>query len=221
MHYTHNETVNGVEFRSTPDVGGRPLVADMSSSFLTRPIDVKNHSMIYAGAQKNIGPAGNTVLIIDEQYLGKHEMGVCPTYCSWKAFADAGSMYNTPACFSIYVTGVYLDYTRQKGGAEYWGEVLDKRSSLIYDTIDDSNGFYVNPVRKQDRSRTNLPFEILGGNQELEKKFIKDAEKRKLFTLAGHRSVGGIRASIYNGMPMEGVWALQDFMKDFMSENAQ
>jgi len=219
LHYTANETVNGVEFQYTPDIKDIPLVADMSSNFITRPVDVSKHAVIYAGAQKNCGPAGNTILMVDQKYLGK-EMPICPTYCSWKAFADADSMYNTPACYSIYVTGVYLKYTKAKGGVTYWEEQSLKKSQRIYDIIDGSDGFFTNPVQKDARSRVNVPFQIQGGNEELEKKFLAEAQKKKLYTLSGHRSVGGIRASLYNGMPMRGVELLAEHMKDFMSENA-
>jgi len=220
VHYCMNETVNGVEFATTPDVGDVPLVADMSSNFMSRPIEVRKHACIYAGLQKNVGPAGMAVSIIRDDFAnGANELKICPTYCSWKTCADNASMYNTPACFTIYVMGEYLKYTKKVGGIAHWDELADKKSRMIYDIADGSDGFYTAPVDKACRSRMNVPFTILGDDEALTKKFLSEAGKVKLFTLAGHRSVGGIRASLYNGMPMKGVETLADFMKSFMDEN--
>merc|ERR1719393_146459 len=219
MHYCMNETVNGVEFKSIPE-SSVPLVADMSSNFMSRDIECGKHAFIYAGIQKNLGPAGQCVCIADQEILGK-SLPICPTYMDWKTCADADSMYNTPACYTWYMMGLYLKYTKEKGGISYWDDLADKKSKMIYDIIDGSGGFYTAPVDKNCRSRMNIPFQIQGGNEELEKKWLKDAEKMKLFTLAGHRSVGGIRASLYNGMPFEGVACLADFMKAFQQENAK
>jgi len=220
VHYCDNETVNGVEFGYTPDVGSVPLVADMSSNFCSRPVNVSKHAFIYAGIQKNLGPAGMSVGFIHPEFAGgKHELKICPTYCSWKTCADNGSMYNTPACFTIYCMGEYLKYTKKVGGITHWAEKSAQKSGLIYDAIDGSDSFYQCPIDKNARSRMNIPFTIMGGNEELEKKFLEGAKKEKLYTLAGHRSVGGCRASLYNGMPMEGVEKLRDFMKSFHDEN--
>lgn len=220
IHYCDNETVNGVEFGFTPDVGDVPLVADMSSNFMSRRVDVRKHACIYAGLQKNVGPSGMAVNIVRPDFAdGSKESALCPTYCSWKTTAAADSMYNTPACFTIYVMGEYLKYTKAKGGIPYWDEISTKKSSLLYDTIDGSDGFYKAPVEKSARSRMNVPFTILGDDADITKKFLEEAKKLKLYTLAGHRAVGGIRASIYNGMPVEGVEKLADFMKSFMDEN--
>lgn len=220
VHYCMNETVNGVEFADTPVVGDVPLVADMSSNFMSRPVEVRKHAAIYAGLQKNVGPAGMAVSIIRDDFAsGANELSICPTYCSWKTCADNASMYNTPACFTIYVMGEYLKYTKQKGGISYWSELSAKKSSMVYDTIDGSDGFYAAPVEKSCRSRMNVPFVINGDDEALTKKFLAEAQKVKLFTLAGHRSVGGCRASIYNGMPLEGVETLVNFMKSFQDEN--
>jgi len=220
VHYCANETVNGVEFQFTPEVGSVPLVADMSSNFLSKPVEVKKHSVIYAGVQKNAGPAGMAVNIIKDEFCsGKNELKITPSYLSWKQTADNQSMLNTPACFTIYSMGVYLSYTKKVGGTAHWAEMSQKKAGMIYDIIDGSNGFYVAPVEKSCRSKMNVPFTVLGGDEALEKKFLEEAKKVKLFTLAGHRSVGGIRASLYNGMPMEGVEALGSFMKSFMDEN--
>jgi phosphoserine aminotransferase len=218
FHYCMNETVNGVEFKDIPD---RPhLVADMSSNFMSRPIFPEKHDFIYAGIQKNLGPAGMCVCIAKADVMGK-SLPICPTYLDWKTCADADSMYNTPACYTWYMMGLYLKYTKEKGGIAYWDDLANKKSQMIYDIIDNSGGFYTAPVDKNCRSRMNIPFQIQGGNEDLEKKWLKEAEKVKLFTLAGHRSVGGIRASLYNGMPMEGVATLADFMKAFQQENAK
>jgi phosphoserine aminotransferase len=218
FHYCMNETVNGVEFKDIPDVPH--LVADMSSNFMSRPIHAEKHDMIYAGIQKNLGPAGMCVGIVKADLLGK-ALPICPTYCDWKVCADADSMYNTPACYTWYIMGLYLKYTKEKGGIPYWDDLAEKKSKMIYDVIDGSDGFYTAPVNKDCRSRMNIPFQIQGGNEDLEKKWLKEAEKMKLFTLAGHRSVGGIRASLYNGMPLEGVACLSDFMKSFQQENSK
>jgi len=220
VHYCANETVNGVEFSYTPDVGEVPLVADMSSNFCSKPIDVGKHAYIYAGIQKNLGPAGMAVGFLHPKFAdGSKELKICPTYCSFKTTAANDSMYNTPACFTMYVMGEYLKYTKKVGGLQYWAEMSDKKSGMLYDAIDGSDGFYQCPVVKDARSRMNVPFTIMGGNEELEKKFLEGAKKQKLYTLAGHRSVGGCRASLYNGMPLEGVEKLTSFMKSFMDEN--
>jgi len=220
VHYCANETVNGVEFHYTPDVGETPLVGDMSSNFMSKPIDVRKHACIYAGLQKNAGPSGMAVNIIRGDFAsGAAESKLCPTYLSWKTSADNASMYNTPACYTIYAMGEYLKYTKKVGGVQYWAEMSDKKSGLLYDAIDGSDGFYACPVEKASRSKMNVPFTIGGGDEALEKKFLVEAQKVKLFTLAGHRSVGGCRASLYNGMPLEGVEALSSFMKSFLDEN--
>lgn len=220
VHYCDNETVNGVEFNYTPEVGDVPLVADMSSNFFSRPVNVRKHKVIYAGVQKNLGPAGICANIVHKDFLtGSKESKICPTYCSWKTTADAGSMYNTPASFTLYCVGEYLKYTKKAGGISHWDELSNKKSVMLYDAIDGSDGFYGCPVDKSCRSRMNVPFVIKGGDEALEKKFLESAKKEKLFTLAGHRSVGGCRASIYNGMPLEGVETLTNFMKSFMDEN--
>jgi len=220
VHYCMNETVNGVEFKSTPNVGAVPLVADMSSNFMSKMVDVRAHAAIYAGLQKNVGPAGMAVTVVRDDFAtGAAELKICPTYCSWKTCADNASMYNTPACYTIYVMGEYLKYTKSVGGVQHWDEMSDKKSSMVYDCIDGSDGFYAAPVEKKSRSRMNVPFIINGDDDALTKKFLADAQKVKLFTLAGHRSVGGCRASLYNGMPLEGVETLVSFMKSFQDEN--
>jgi phosphoserine aminotransferase len=192
----------------------------MSSNFVSRPINVRKHAYIYAGVQKNLGPAGMAVGIISPEFSsGASELKICPTYCSWKNTADNESMANTPACFTIYAMGEYLKYTKKVGGAAHWAELSAKKSGMIYDVIDGSDGFYACPVEKASRSRMNLPFTISGDDEALTKKFLDEAKKVKLYTLAGHRSVGGCRASLYNGMPLEGVETLRGFMKSFQDEN--
>jgi phosphoserine aminotransferase len=217
--YCDNETVNGVEFKFVPETNGVPLVGDLSSNFMSRHIDIPKHAVIYAGAQKNLGPAGNTLVIVDEQFLGKAEHPMTPMYCSWATAAKAGSMYNTPSCFAIYVMGEYLHYTKSRGGVAYWEELSDKKSRLLYDMIDGSDGFYGAPVAKNCRSRMNVPFVIRNGDEALEKLFLEQATKEGLINLAGHRSVGGIRASLYNGMPFEGVEKLVNFMQNFQEHH--
>lgn len=218
LYYCDNETVNGVEFAYTPksDV---PLVGDVSSNFMSRPIDFSKHAVVYAGVQKNLGPAGNTVVIVDESLLGKYEHPLTPIYCSWDVAAKAGSMYNTPSCFSIYVMGLYLKYTKEKGGVDYWERMSATKSSLLYNAVDSSDGFYSAPVDKSCRSRMNVPFLINSGDDILEKKFLDEATKAGFINLAGHRSVGGLRASLYNGVPLAGVEALVGFMDKFKETN--
>mmetsp|Transcript_23350 Transcript_23350/g.51365 ORF Transcript_23350/g.51365 Transcript_23350/m.51365 type:complete len:367 (+) Transcript_23350:66-1166(+) len=220
VHYCANETVNGVEFHYTPEVGDVPLVADMSSNFLSKPIDFAKHTLIYAGCQKNAGPAGNTVVIAKPDALGK-ELPICPSMLSYKFISDADSMPNTPSCFAIYMMGLNMKYMKEKGGISYFDEMATKKSQMLYDMIEGSDGFYSCPVEKSSRSRMNVPFIINGGDEALEKKFQEEGKKVKLYTLAGHRSVGGIRASLYNGLPLEGVETLVSHMKSFMQENAK
>ncbi|KAF4700952.1 Phosphoserine aminotransferase [Perkinsus olseni] len=218
VYYCMNETVNGVEFDYVPDVGDKPLVCDMSSNFMSRPIDFSKYAVVYAGAQKNLGPAGVTVVIVDEKYLG-NEMPMTPAYLNWATMAKAGSMYNTPACYAIYMTGLYLKYTKAHGGLKHWDDLAEKKSGLLYKAIEDSNGFYNAPVEKNVRSRMNVPFVIKDNDDDLKKKFLAEAKEVGLVTLSGHRSVGGLRASLYNGMPLEGVQHLVDFMQKFYNEN--
>jgi len=162
---------------------------------------------------------GLTYVIVREDVMRK-ELPICPSVMSWKMQDAADSMLNTPACYAMYMAGLYLEYMVKAGGVAHWDDMANKKSSMLYGTIDDSNGFYTAPVEQKSRSRMNVPFQIQGGNEALEKKFMEEAKKVKLYTLAGHRSVGGLRASLYNGMKLEGVAALADFMKLFAQENA-
>ena len=212
LHYTTNETIGGVEFGWVPDTGGVPLVADMSSNILSRPYNVSKFGLIYAGAQKNIGPAGLAVVIVRDDLLGQAAANT-PTMLDYKIHADADSMYNTPPTYGIYIAGLVFQWLKKNGGVAAMEKVNIAKAKLLYDAIDASNGFYNCPVNKADRSRMNVPFTLKDGN--LDGDFLKQADARGLLQLKGHRSVGGMRASIYNAMPLAGVQALLDFMNEF------
>ena len=211
VHYTPNETIEGVEFPYVPDVGDKPLVADMSSTILSRPIDVSRFGLIYAGAQKNIGPAGLVIVIVREDLLG-HTLPATPTMLDYKVQADNDSMYNTPPTYAWYLAGLVFEWLKGLGGLEAMGRINARKAELLYKVIDDS-GFFKNPVEPGSRSWMNVPFTL--ANSELDDTFIKEAKAANLTTLKGHRSVGGMRASIYNAMPQEGVEALVGFMQEF------
>ncbi|MFH1845987.1 MAG: 3-phosphoserine/phosphohydroxythreonine transaminase [Candidatus Omnitrophota bacterium] len=210
-----NNTIYGTKYADIPDTGDVPLVADMSSNILSEPIDVKKFGMIFAGAQKNIGPAGVTIVIIREDLIGGALEDV-PTLLNYKTHADAGSMYNTPPCYSIYIAGLVFKWIKENGGLEVMQEKNIKKAQLLYGYIDSSE-LFSGPVKKENRSLMNVPF--VCGNKELEAKFIEEAAKRGLKALKGHRTVGGMRASIYNAMPLAGVEALVAFMKEFEKNN--
>lgn len=216
VHYTPNETIGGVEFHFVPDTGSVPLVADMSSTILSRPIDVSKFGIIYAGAQKNIGPAGLTLVIVRDDLIGKARPST-PAFMDFAAMAKDGSMLNTPPTYAWYMAGLVFQWLKRKGGLDGMAAVNRAKAELLYTAIDQS-GFYRNPVARDARSWMNVPFTL--AKPELDKTFIAEAKEAGLVTLEGHRSVGGMRASIYNAMPMEGVKALVDFMKDFASRNA-
>lgn len=217
VHYTDNETVNGVEYTGPPDIPeGKILVGDCSSNFMSRKIDWNKHGVVYAGAQKNIGPAGVTIVIVREDLLGK-ALPECPTSLNWKVTADADSMYNTPACYPIYVMGLYLKYMREHGGIGRTSALAKDKSELLYAAVDKSDGFYRGPVNKDCRSRFNVPFVIRNDDPELTKRFLKEADEEGLTALSGHRSVGGLRASLYNALPLEGVARLAQFMQKFQA----
>jgi phosphoserine aminotransferase len=211
VHYTPNETIGGVEFPYVPETGGVPLVADMSSTILSRPMDVSKFGLIYAGAQKNIGPSGLCVVIVREDLLGKARAGT-PAVWDYKAMADEGSMLNTPPTFGWYFAGLVFKWLKSLGGLEAMAERNRAKAGMLYNAIDES-GFYRNPVSKQARSWMNVPFTL--AKPELDRTFLGEAQAAGLTNLEGHRSVGGMRASIYNAMPIEGVQALTAFMKDF------
>jgi phosphoserine aminotransferase len=216
VHYTPNETIGGVEFNWIPNTGDVPLVADMSSNILSRPVDVWKYGLIYAGAQKNIGPAGLTLVIVREDLVG-HADPRLPTMLDYKIHADGDSMYNTPPTFAIYVAGLVFQWLKKNGGIGAMERANMAKAELLYATIDASNGFYHCPVNKADRSRMNVPFTLKDAN--LDGDFLKQADARGLLQLKGHRSVGGMRASIYNAMPLEGVQALVNFMNEFASKH--
>ncbi len=211
VHYTPNETIGGVEYHFVPEVNNAPLVADMSSNILSRPIEVSKFGIIYAGAQKNIGPAGLTLVIVREDLLGHARSGT-PSFLDYAAMAKDGSMLNTPPTYAWYIAGLVLQWLKRKGGLEAMGKLNEAKAAKLYATID-SSSFYRNPVAKDARSRMNVPFTL--AKPELDKTFLEEAKNVGLVTLAGHRSVGGMRASLYNAMPMEGVDALVSFMKEF------
>ena len=211
VHYCSNETIGGVEFQWTPDTGTVPLVADMSSHILSRPLDVSKYGLIYAGAQKNIGPAGLVVVIVREDLLGNALPGT-PTVLDYKKMADADSMVNTPPTFSVYLAGLTFQWLLERGGLAAMEQVNIRKAKLLYDYLD-AQDFYSNPVAKEDRSRMNVSFHLRSDQHDAE--FLKQAEARGLSQLKGHRAVGGMRASIYNAMPVEGVRALVEYMRDF------
>jgi phosphoserine aminotransferase len=211
VHYTPNETIGGVEIFWTPQTGDVPLVADMSSCILSRPMDVSKYGLIYAGAQKNIGPAGVTVVIVRDDLVGQTVAGT-PTMFDYKTHADNESMYNTPPTYGIYIAGLVFKLLKAKGGLAAMEQTNRQKAALLYDYMD-STGFYNSPVAKENRSLMNVPFTLK--DAALDEDFLKGAKARGLVQLKGHRSVGGMRASIYNAMPVEGVQALVDYMKEF------
>lgn len=211
VHYCSNETIGGVEFFWTPDTGGVPLVADASSHILSRPMDVARHGLIYAGAQKNVGPAGLTLVIVRDDLLGRAMKGT-PSVMDYKRQADAGSMLNTPATYPIYVAGLVFKWLKALGGLAEMARRNAAKANLLYGCLDES-GFYRNAVAKADRSRMNVPFHL--PDARLDAAFLEGAEARGMLHLKGHKMVGGMRASIYNAMPIEGVQCLVDHMKEF------
>jgi phosphoserine aminotransferase len=211
VHYTPNETIHGVEFPYVPETAGVPLVADMSSTILSRPIDVSRFGLIYAGAQKNIGPSGITVVIVRDDLIGRARAAT-PLVFDYRAVAEAESMQNTPPTFGWYVAGLVFQWLRREGGLEAMAKRNRDKAAMLYAAID-ASAFYSNPVARDCRSWMNVPFRL--ARAELEPVFLAEAEAAGLANLAGHRAVGGLRASIYNAMPAEGVGALVDFMRDF------
>ena len=211
VHYTANETIGGVEFQWTPETGDVPLVCDMSSNILSRAIDVSKFGLIYAGAQKNIGPAGLTIVIVRDDLVGKAQP-TPPAMLDYKTHVDADSMYNTPPTYSIYIAGLVFQWLKKNGGVAAMERKNVEKSKLFYDYLATTD-FYSNPVNPADRSRMNIPFTLK--DAALDEGFLKGAKERGMIQLKGHRSVGGMRASIYNAMPVEGVQALVDYMREF------
>lgn len=215
VHMCFNNTIYGTKYGYIPDTGSIPLVADMSSCILSEPVDVSRFGVIYAGAQKNMAPAGVTVVIVREDLLDYAEP-VMPTMLEWKTMADNDSMYNTPPCYTIYMLGLVADWLLSIGGLDEMKARNEKKAALLYGYLD-SQDYYIAPVRKDSRSMMNVTF--VTGNADLDKKFAAEASAAGLKNLKGHRSVGGMRASIYNAMPYEGVEALVAFMKKFAADN--
>ena len=211
VHITSNETIGGIEYHWLPDTGGVPLVADMSSHILARPLNVSKFGLIYAGAQKNIGPAGLTIVIVREDLIGQAVTGT-PAMFDYKIHADNESMYNTPPTYALYIAGLVFQWLKKMGGLGHMEKVNLLKAGLIYEFLDASR-FFSSPVAKDDRSIMNIPFRLR--DDALDEEFLKQAKARGLMQLKGHRSVGGMRASIYNAMPVEGVKALVQFMREF------
>lgn len=216
VHITTNNTIYGTRYPSIPDTGSKPLIADMSSNILSQEYDITKFGLIYAGAQKNIGPAGLTIVIVREDLLGR-AMDITPTILNYQTHAAENSLYNTPPCYTIYIAGLVFEWLLAKGGVRAMEKENMEKAAILYDFLDNSY-LFKGTVEVRSRSLMNIPF--VTGNEELDARFIAEAGKRGLKTLKGHRSVGGMRASIYNAMPREGVQALVDFMKEFEKENA-
>ncbi len=215
IHFTSNETIGGVEFFWTPDVDNVPLIADMSSHILSRPVDVSKFGIIYAGAQKNIGPAGLAIVIIREDLIG-HARNNTPTMLDFKTHADNESMYNTPPTFGIYIAGLVFKWLKNLGGLSEIEKINTKKANILYNYLDASD-FYSSPIRIEDRSRMNIPFTLK--ESALDDLFLKRAEAHGLLQLKGHKLVGGMRASLYNAMPIEGVIELVNFMEAFARQH--
>ena len=215
VHICFNNTIYGTKFHYIPDTGSIPLVADMSSCILSEPVDVTKFGVIYAGAQKNVAPAGLTIVIVRNDLLGNARPDT-PAMLDWQLMAENGSMYNTPPCWSIYMAKLVFDWLLENGGLEQMKRQNEKKASLLYDYLD-GQSYYTSTVDKKCRSMMNVVF--VTGDAELDKKFVKEADAAGLKNLKGHRSVGGMRASIYNAMPYEGVEALVAFMKKFAADN--
>ena len=217
VHICHNNTIYGTKFNELPNTKGKDLIADMSSDILSEPVDVSKYAMIYFGVQKNVGPAGVVVAIIREDLITDDVLEGTPTMLKYKTHADADSLYNTPPAFGIYVCGKVFKWVKAQGGLAAMKERNEKKAAILYDFLDSSK-LFKGTVEKKDRSMMNVPF--VTGNEELDAKFVKEAKAAGFENLKGHRSVGGMRASIYNAMPMEGVEKLVEFMKKFEAENA-
>jgi len=216
LYLCSNETIGGIEWQSWPDTGSVPLIADMSSDIFSRPVPVDAFSLIIAGIQKNLGPAGATLIILRKDML-KKTPDTLPSYLSYKTHADKTGLYNTPPVFSIWAVNLVLKWIKEKGGVEAMQSRAEKKSKLLYDAIDQSSGFYRSPVDPACRSRMNVVFRL--PSEELEKAFLAESARLDMMGLKGHRSVGGCRASIYNALPPEDVQALADFMRDFAERN--
>ena len=217
VYICENNTIYGTKFKTLPNTKGKPLVADVSSCFLSEPVDVTKYGVIYGGVQKNIGPAGVVIVIIREDLITEDVLPGTPTMLRYKTHADADSLYNTPPAYGIYICGKVFKWLKKMGGLEAMKERNEKKAKILYDYLDESK-LFKGTVRKEDRSLMNVPF--ITGDEELDAKFVKEAKEAGFENLKGHRTVGGMRASIYNAMPIEGVEKLVEFMKKFEAENA-
>ena len=217
VYICENNTIYGTKFKTLPNTKGKPLVEDVSSCFLSEPVDVTKYGVIYGGVQKNIGPAGVVIVIIREDLITEDVLPGTPTMLRYKIHADADSLYNTPPAYGIYICGKVFKWLKKMGGLEAMKERNEKKAKILYDYLDESK-LFKGTVRKEDRSLMNVPF--ITGNEELDAKFVKEAKEAGFENLKGHRTVGGMRASIYNAMPIEGVEKLVEFMKKFEAENA-
>ena len=218
VYYCANETVHGIEFNYIPETNGVPLVADMSSNIATRTLDISKFAVIFAGAQKNIGPAGVTLVIVRDDVLG-HAMKVCPTVLDFTVMAADNSLHNTPPVFQIYTVGLILKWIKEHDGVENMEKLAIIKSQKIYKVINESKGFYSCPVQPNVRSRMNIPFRIGNNDEELEKEFLSGASARGMLQLKGHRSVGGIRATMYNAISVEEAEKLAEYMKWFFQKH--
>ncbi len=216
VHICMNNTIYGTKWHNIPDTGDVPLVADISSCILSEPLDVSKFGVLYAGAQKNVAPAGLTIVIIRKDLLG-NAMDITPTMLNYVTHSENGSMFNTPPCYTIYIAGLVFKWIKELGGLEKIAEINRKKAEILYNFLDNSK-LFKGTVVAEDRSLMNVPF--VTGNDELDAKFVKESKEAGFVNLKGHRSVGGMRASIYNAMPIEGVEKLVEFMKKFESENA-
>ena len=217
VYICENNTIYGTKFKELPNTKGKTLVSDVSSCFLSEPVDVSKYGIIYGGVQKNIGPAGVVIVIIREDLITDDVLEYTPTMLKYKTHADAGSLYNTPPAYGIYICGKVFKWIKEMGGLEAMKERNEEKAKILYDFLDESK-LFKGTVEKKDRSLMNVPF--VTGDADLDAKFVKEAKEAGLENLKGHRSVGGMRASIYNAMPMEGVEKLVEFMKKFEAENA-
>lgn len=215
VHFTSNNTVAGTQFPAEPDTNGAPLICDASSDFLSRPIDVSKYGLIYAGAQKNVGPAGVTIVIIRKDFLDRADKQNIPTILDYKTHTE--KIFNTPPTFNVYMVNLVLEWIEEEGGIEHFAELNREKAKLLYDEID-KNDFYRGAVEKASRSLMNVTYRL--PSEELEQAFLREAEENDLVALKGHRSVGGIRASIYNACPLESVEALVHFMQHFRDKNS-
>lgn len=217
VYICENNTIYGTKFKELPNTKGKLLVADQSSCFLSEPVDVTKYGVIYAGVQKNVGPAGVVVAIVRDDLITDDVLEGTPTMVKWKTQADADSLYNTPPCYGIYICGKVFKWLLKTGGLEVRKQINEEKAKILYDYLDESK-LFKGTVEKQSRSLMNVPF--ITGNDELDAKFIKEAKEAGFENLKGHRTVGGMRASIYNAMPIEGVKKLVEFMKDFEAKNS-